>query len=160
MFRSLRFRLPALFLVGIVLAGLISTLIAVKLFQDYARDRKLSELQREATGLAQLYADRAGHQVFSSNGLARATGDTIFYSGLPVFGPEVKLRHLPRRYVNFGQIDRGRVLRFTFVPPGQKHDYYAAAAPVRLGQSTFGAIVVASPVSKLRASWLTLIERL
>ncbi len=160
MFRSLRFRLPALFLVGIVLAGLISTLIAVKLFQDYARDRKLSELQREATGLAQLYADRAGHQVFSSNGLARATGDTIFYSGLPVFGPEVKLRHLPRRYVNFGQIDRGRVLRFTFVPPGQKHDYYAAAAPVRLGHSTFGAIVVASPVSKLRASWLTLIERL
>ena len=98
--------------------------------------------------------------MFSSNGLARATGDTIFYSGLPVFGPEVKLRHLPRRYVNFAQIDRGRVLRFTFVPPGQKHDYYAAAAPVRLGQSTFGAIVVASPVSKLRASWLTLIERL
>ena len=87
MSRSLRFRLPALFLVGIVLAGLISTLIAVKLFQDYARDRKLSELQREATGLAQLYADRAGHQVFSSNGLARATGDTIFYSGLPCSAP-------------------------------------------------------------------------
>ena len=72
MFRSLRFRLPALFLVGIVLAGLISTLIAVKLFQDYARGRKFSELSREATGLAQLYADRAGHQVFSSNGLAKA----------------------------------------------------------------------------------------
>jgi len=98
--------------------------------------------------------------VFSSNGLAKATGDTIFYSGLPVFGPEVKLRHLPRRYVDFGQIDRGRVLRFTFVPPGQERDYYAAAAPVKLGHSTFGAIVVASPVSKLRASWLTLVERL
>ena len=160
MFRSLRFRLPALFLVGIVLAGLISTLIAVKLFQDYARGRKLSELDREARGLAQLYADQAGRDVFSSKGLVEATGDTLFYAGLPLFGPEVKLRHLPQRYVDFGKIDRGRVIRFTFVPPGQKHRYYAAAAPVRLGQSTFGAFVAASPVSKTRASWLTLIERL
>ena len=80
MFRSLRFRLPALFLVGIVLAGLISTLIAVKLFQDYARDRKLSELQREATGLAQLYADRAGHQVFSLERAGQGDGrhDLLF----------------------------------------------------------------------------------
>jgi hypothetical protein len=35
MFRSLRFRLPALFLAGIALAGLISTAIAYSLFQDY-----------------------------------------------------------------------------------------------------------------------------
>jgi two-component system OmpR family sensor kinase len=160
MFRSLRFRLPALFLVGIVLAGLISTLIAVKLFQDYARGRKYNELKREATGLALLYSDQAGRRVFSSAGLVKATGDTIFYSGLPVFGPEGKLKHLPPRYVDFEQIDRGRVIRFTLVPPGRKNEYYAAAAPVRLGRSTFGAIVVASPVSKLRASWLTLIERL
>ena len=62
MFRSLRFRLPALFLVGIVLAGVISTLIAVKLFQDYARGRKYNELKREATGLALLYSDQAGHR--------------------------------------------------------------------------------------------------
>jgi hypothetical protein len=78
MFHSLRFRLPALFLVGIVLAGLISTLIAVKLFQDYTRNRKFGELDREARGLAQLYADRAGQAVFSSAGLVKATGDTIF----------------------------------------------------------------------------------
>jgi signal transduction histidine kinase len=52
------------------------------------------------------------------------------------------------------------VIRFTFTPPGLKHRYYAVAAPVRLGHSTFGAFVAASPVSKLRASWLTLIERL
>ena len=160
MFRSLRFRLPALFLVGIVLAGLVSTLIAVKLFQDYARGRKLNELSREAKGLAQLYADQAGHRAFSSEALAKATGDTLFYSGLRVFGPEGKLKHLPRSYVDFNAIDKGRVIRYTFVPPGQKSHYYAAAAPVQLGSSTFGAIVVASPVSKLRASWVTLIERL
>jgi signal transduction histidine kinase len=160
MFRSLRFRLPALFLVGIVLAGLISTLIAVKLFQDYARGRKFSELEREARGLALLYGDRAGHEVFSSRGLVKATGDTLFYAGLPLFGPEARVKQLPRSFVDFDQIDRGRVVRFTFVPPGKEADYYAAAAPVRLGHSTFGAFVAASPVSKNRASWLTLIERL
>jgi signal transduction histidine kinase len=161
MFHSLRFRLPALFLVGIVLAGVTSTLIAVKLFQDYARNRKFSELKREATGLAQLYADQAGKEstVFSSKGLEKATGDTLFYSGLPLFGPK-GIKHLPQRSVDFAQINQGRVIRFTFTPPGLKHRYYAVAAPVRLGHSTFGAFVAASPVSKLRASWLTLIERL
>ena len=162
MFHSLRFRLPALFLVGIVLAGLTSTLIAVKLFQDYTRNRKFGELEREAVGLAQLYADRAGKGAFSSAGLVKATGDTLFYSGLTVYGPDVNLRHLPLRYVDFDRINRGRVVRFTFVPPGQTHHYYAVAAPVQLGRSksTFGALVAASPISKLRASWVTLIERL
>jgi len=57
---------------------------------------------------------------------------------------KVKLKHLPRSAVDFNAIDQGRVIRFTFVPPGQKSEYYAAAAPVQLGHSTFGAIVVAS----------------
>ena len=43
MFRSLRFRLPAFFLAGAVLAGLISTLIALGLFQDYTEDRLVAE---------------------------------------------------------------------------------------------------------------------
>ena len=55
MFRSLRFRLPALFLAGIALAGLVASLIALRLFQDYTRNTTLSELSREAQGLAQLY---------------------------------------------------------------------------------------------------------
>ena len=37
MFRSLRFRLPALFLAGIALSGLVTSLIALRLFQDYTR---------------------------------------------------------------------------------------------------------------------------
>ena len=87
MFHSLRFRLPALFLVGIVLAGLTSTLIAVKLFQDYTRNRKFSELQREAIGLAQLYWRPGRSAGVLVEGLVQATGDTLFYSGLPYSGP-------------------------------------------------------------------------
>ena len=54
---SLRFRLPALFLAGIALAGLVTSLIALRLFQDYTRDVTLRELRQEARGLAQLYAE-------------------------------------------------------------------------------------------------------
>ena len=47
MFRSLRFRLPAFFLAGLVLAGLISSLVAIGLFQDYTHDRAVEEIRRE-----------------------------------------------------------------------------------------------------------------
>ena len=40
MLRSLRFRLPALFLLGILFAGLVSTAIAFRLFQNYTHDRE------------------------------------------------------------------------------------------------------------------------
>ena len=38
-FKSLRFRLPAIFLVGVVVAGLVSTALAVRLFQQYPQER-------------------------------------------------------------------------------------------------------------------------
>ena len=56
---SLRFRLPALFLLGIVLAGVVAALISLRLFQTYTRGQSVQELQREASGLSQLYADAA-----------------------------------------------------------------------------------------------------
>ena len=52
MLNSLRFRLPALFLAGIALAGLVTSLIALRLFQDYTRNETLKELRQEASGLA------------------------------------------------------------------------------------------------------------
>jgi hypothetical protein len=56
MLNSLRFRLPALFLAGIALAGLVTSLIALRLFQDFTRNESLQELRQEARGLADLYA--------------------------------------------------------------------------------------------------------
>jgi hypothetical protein len=56
MFRSLRFRLPALFLAGIALTGVVATAIAFGLFQDYTRDRAVKELRREAAGIAAPYS--------------------------------------------------------------------------------------------------------
>ncbi|MDX6509427.1 MAG: hypothetical protein QOG81_1179 [Gaiellaceae bacterium] len=45
MFRSLRFRLPALFLAGVVLAGLVSTIIALGLFQSYVQQQSIAQLR-------------------------------------------------------------------------------------------------------------------
>ena len=39
MLRSLRFQLPAFFLLGAVVAGLVSAVIALRLFRGYARTR-------------------------------------------------------------------------------------------------------------------------
>ena len=55
MLSSLRFRLPALFLAGIVVAGIVSTLIAFQLLQNYSHNQSLAGLRRDARGLSQLY---------------------------------------------------------------------------------------------------------
>src|ERR687886_3052903 len=93
MFRSLRFRLPALFLAGVVLAGLVSTAIAFRLLQSYSRTQSFKELKREAIGLTQLYAEQAIKSTqqgsegpsFSAAQLERATGDSLYYVGSPIF---------------------------------------------------------------------------
>src|ERR671930_258337 len=68
MFRSLRFRLPALFLLGIVVSGLIAAAIALRLFQGYVQDRLKEELRRDAVGLTELYQEQTNRE----NAAARA----------------------------------------------------------------------------------------
>ena len=57
--RSLRFRLPALFLAGIVAAGFVSVAIAFQLLSNYSRSQSLKELRREASGLNALISQQA-----------------------------------------------------------------------------------------------------
>jgi signal transduction histidine kinase len=169
--RSLRFRLPALFLVGIVLAGVISTVIAVGLFQGYVRDRSLDQLRREADGLARLYAQfavRASEEpgeppTFARSELQRASGNRLFYVGLPVFFERSGkvLPQLPEAVVP-GDWRAGEVPDFEFVPPGEDDTFLAVAQPLRLENKgpPFGALVVATPQDELRDRWVTLVERL
>jgi signal transduction histidine kinase len=171
MLRSLRFRLPAVFLVGIVLAGVISTVIAVGLFQGYVRDRSLDQLRREADGLARLYAQfavRAAEEpseppTFARSELQRASGNRLFYVGLPVFFERSGkvLPQLPQGAVP-GDWRTGEVPDFEFVPPGEDDTFLAVAQPLRLENKgpPFGALVVATPQDELRDRWMTLIERL
>jgi two-component system, OmpR family, sensor kinase len=169
MLRSLRFRLPAIFLVGVLLAALVTAAIAVHFFQEDTRARGLDELRQQARGLAELYAFQAETSVGESRDaprfapplLERATGSVIYYSGVAIFPGQVSgLRRLPESYLDWTMLDAGRPQTLEFKPPGTDRVYLAAAQPIRLGGETFGALVVAKPRAELRERWIDLAERL
>jgi signal transduction histidine kinase len=163
---SLRFRLPALFLLGVVLAGVVATVISIRFFQSYTRTRTLHELRSESIGIVSLYASQAGAQEVPVATLRKAIGgDRIFYvplvSGASLFaGP---LPHLPVSTLTKKQLASGRPTTLDLnvkAPPGLKGSYLAVAEPLTIGKQVLGALVVAKPTSELRSSWIVLIERL
>jgi signal transduction histidine kinase/type II secretory pathway pseudopilin PulG len=170
MLRSLRFQLPALFLLAVVISGLVSAAIALRLFRSYAENRSrqqaYAEVGREAKGITQLYGRQAGRRLLSARRLELATGDKIFFSprarGLDIFpGQGQAFTPLPKGVVNNQAIEqRKKPLNFVFQPPGSGQKLLGAALPLRVGDSFFGTLVVAKPETVLRQRWLALIERL
>src|ERR1700752_1516856 len=124
MLRSLRFQLPALFLLGVVVAGFVSAAIALRLFRSYAqnqaRHQAYDEVGREAKGLTQLYGQQAGFKVLSATRLELATGGRIFSQPVargidPFPGQGKAFALLPKNVVNQRAIaDRKKPLYFTF----------------------------------------------
>jgi two-component system OmpR family sensor kinase len=168
MLSSLRFRLPALFLLGIGVSGLIATAIALALFQNYARQQLLTKLRREANGLTQLYEKQAiaandtGARTlrFAPAQLERATGDKIFYAGASVFPDQITgLRQLPQSSVDWRS---EKVRTFEFRPPGFNRTYLAVLQPLRLAprSAPFGALIVATPKTEITSSLAPLLGRL
>jgi signal transduction histidine kinase len=157
---SLRFRLPALFLLGIVLSGLVASLIAIRFFQTYTRTHAIDELRAESVGIVQLYARQAGAAVIKVPSLESAIGgDKIFW--VPAFrGARLlqPLPTLPAQTVDISQLQSRGVT--TLDLHVRKQHYLAVAKPLYLADQLFGAVVVAKPVSQLRSRWVTLIERL
>jgi signal transduction histidine kinase len=163
--RSLRFKLPALFLLAIVLAGLVSTAIAVSVSKSYAestaRRQAFRELRLEATGLTALYSRVAGDSRLGSRQLEQATGDRIFYTGLDLFpGQTTAFTPLPKRFFDYPAVRKGTTLQFRFKPPGAQEEFLGVARPVELGSRVFGALIVAKPVTRLNQGWLPLVWRL
>lgn len=167
--RSLRFRIPAFFLLGVLVAAAFTGLVATRLFQDYTHDRTLGELRRQAAGLARIYQEQAIRSVdearqvpgFAAPLLEEATGSQIYYSGVEIFpGEGSGLRPLDRSLLDWGMLGAGRVETFEFVPPGSDRRYLAAAHPIKLDGTIFGALVVAKPRAELRSRWLVLIGRM
>ncbi|MBD0329856.1 MAG: HAMP domain-containing histidine kinase [Thermoleophilia bacterium] len=166
MFRSLRFKVPALFLLAIVLSGLVATAIAIGLFQDYARGRAVTELRQEAAGIAALYADQAGKAPISQTNLERATGDNLFFvprTGLgtdALFpGEEEAIPVLPKDAIPARAL-RGEVVEFEFTPPASERTLLAVSHPIRIGTAWYGTLIVARSTTVLRERWVTLAERL
>jgi signal transduction histidine kinase len=164
---SLRFRLPALFLGGIVVAAVVTAAAAIGLFQDVTREDTLTELRRQAAGLADLYAEQAVESgefstspAFAAERLERATGTSFYYAGLNLFADTGLTILDPALLPDQDAFVDGRPQTFEFRPPGEDRVYLAAAHPLRIGNQTFGALVVAKPRAELREQWMTLLERL
>jgi signal transduction histidine kinase len=163
--RSLRVRLSVLFLLAVLIAGGITTVFAIRFFQDYTKDRTLGELRRQASGLADLYRTQAvaGSDAprFAAPILERATGSRIYYAGIRIFPGQISgLRHLDEDALDWTMIESGRAETLEFVPPGSERTYLAAAEPIELGGETFGALIVAKPRAELQERWLSLLGRL
>ena len=172
MFRSLRVRLPLLFLAGVALAGIVTTLIAIQLFRDYAHDRTITELRREANGIAQLYssavaadfgATRKGDSRrapdFARKELERATGDLIYFDGPvnPFPGEKSGLRHLDIKTIDWTS---GRALTFEFTPPSLTRLVLRRRASGQDRQDAIGAIIVAKKKTDVNQQVLSLVRRL
>jgi signal transduction histidine kinase len=176
MFSSLRVRLPLLFLGGIALAGLVTTVIALQLFREFAHDQTLGELRREAAGIAQLYSDAVKADFGTANrsqsrrapsfaraNLEKATGDRIYFDGPVNLFPGEKSGLRP---LNLKTIDwtSGKTLTFEFVPTDLpkrlQRAYIAVAHPVVLHNHAIGAIVVAKKKTSVNHSVTQLVNRL
>jgi signal transduction histidine kinase len=169
-FRSLRFQLPALFLAAIILAGLVSTAIAVSVSKSYAqstaRKQALRELNREARGIAKIYTANAGGPGVPSAQIESASGDQEFQilraRGLGLFpaAQTPAFARLPKSVLDFDAILAERTIEFEFTPPGKKDRFIAVARPIKLGDKVFGALVVGRPKTRLNQSWVPLVWRL
>ena len=171
MFRSLRFRLPALFLGGVVTSGVVAAAIAFQLLQSYTLNRARAELRREASGLTRVFVAQASgsNDPVPAPQLEQATGDRIYYvppaPGFELFpAGQYRLRILPPSLVDFKAVAGGRTLQYEFKPPGSKKSWLAVAAPLNLGKGKekvfAGAIVVAKPKDQLQTRVAPLIGRL
>jgi signal transduction histidine kinase len=162
-FRSLRFRLPLFFLAGIALAGLIATAVALRLFQDYAREQSLRELNREAVGISRLFLPEVarGARFRAPSALELTTGDRIYYVGTDLFpGERSGFRSLPEDVLDLQSLEAGKNTVFEFTPPDDDRRYLAVARPVEEKGIRFGAFVVAKPRADIQDRWITLVQRL
>jgi signal transduction histidine kinase len=157
MLRSLRFRLPALFLLGIVVAGVVATLVAIRFFQSYTRTHAAGELRAESAGIVQLYRQQAGMGRVSLSNLELALGgDKVFW--VPVVPgasllagplPELPSTAVPRAKLLAGQLP-------TFDLHVRTGAYLGVGRVVKLAGLPVGVLVVAKPLSALRSRWLQL----
>ena len=129
MFRSLRFRLPALFLVAIALAGLVSTAVAVGVSSAMprrrSRNRRSASSQTRPGTRPDLHQARRRHPP-DSHELERASGDRIFYvrrAGIdssPARRPA--FTQLPRSIsTSRGSWPGASSVKFEFTPAGRHH---------------------------------------
>ena len=136
---------------------IVTTLIAIQLFRDFARHQALHDLRQEAGGIAKLYSSavqadfgtRSRGQSrrapdFARLELEQATGDKIYFDGpaIPFPGENSGLPQL-----NLHNIDwtSGKALTFVFTPPQIDHYTISVTVTDNLGDSGSAQIPFVPP---------------
>jgi signal transduction histidine kinase len=161
MLGSLRFRLPAVFLLGIAIAVLVAALISVRFFQNYTQARGVDELRAESAGIVQLYAQQAGRETVPVSSLVNALGGDQLY-WLPAYKGVTLLQGIKDLPAGATSVDVAKLKGTATINVTIAHKrYLAVVRPLRLGENNlFGALVVAKPTSQLRSRTILLVERL
>src|SRR2546425_1814565 len=150
MFRSLRFRVPALFLVGVVASGFVAAAVAFQLLQSYTLQRARAEVRREVIGVTQLYTFQAIHTNVDlpRKTIERAIADRLFFVPAgPLIEPfpgSKQIPKLPASVLNLKKVREGKTIQFEFRLPGSHTMYIAAASPLNLKDNFWGVLVVAN----------------
>jgi signal transduction histidine kinase len=175
MLRSLRVRLPLIFLAGIVLASIVTAAIAVRLFQGFSHRQTVNELNREANGIALLYGNAINQSygngqdsgksnqsvdtppaTFAATNLQLATQTRLFWVGAYPFPDQnAHLTRLPQKTIDWTS---GQSLTFNLTYDHKQ--YLAVAYPIPLGTETIGALIVAKRKAQLGATVNALMRRL
>jgi signal transduction histidine kinase len=164
MFRSLRFRLPALFLVGVVASGLVAAAVAFQLLQSYTLSRAHAEVRNEVTGLVRLYAYWASNTNadLPEATVALAISDHLFWippaPGIEVFPGSKQIPKLPPNSIDLKKVKAGKTVEFEFRRGNTT--YIAAARPLNLKDQFWGALVVAKRKDLLQTRVAPLLSRL
>ncbi len=167
---SLRFRLPLIFLAGVLLASAVAGLLAVRLLQDYARRpdrgrpaspgcRAREPLQRPGPAGCRRRPPGPAIRATSSRERHRHSALLRGRSDLPRTGlgtPSAAARASSTARPS----TRARCRRSSSRRRGRTDRYLAVAQPIEFGGSTFGALVVAKPTADLRERWGVLLGRL
>jgi signal transduction histidine kinase len=166
MFRSLRFRLPALFLGGVVASGLVAAAVAFQLLQSYTLQRARAEVRREVIGVTQLYTFQAIHTNvdLQRKTIERAIADRLFYVPpgplIEPFPGSTQIPKLPASVLDLKKVKAGKTIQFELRPPGSHTTYIAAASPLNLKDNFWGALVVAKRKDLLSTRVAPLLGRL
>lgn len=174
MLGSLRVRLPLIFLAGILLAGVVTTAIAIRLFQNFAHQQTLSDLTREAGGISALYANAINNgygngdqstgqstdqppPTFAAGNIERATNTKLFWVGSRQLfpGQASGLTPLSQKTIDWTS---GATLTFDLDHEGRH--YIAVATPISLSSETIGALVVAKRKADVGQTVSSLMKRL
>ena len=159
-----------MFLAVVLVFGLASIGLTVRLFQDVTREQSVTELRREASryrcavrGVGDSFLGRGREGArFAAEKLELATGDQLYYIGASLFpGQRFGSTRLQRSALGDAELDRNEQVIVEHAG-GESTADRGGAQPIPAGAGTepFGWLIVAKPEAELREQWLTLLGRL